>query len=259
MALTYLMRSRSRPTDDSSTAYPPGEQKADGQMMERPVVRRYLAGHPRPLYRGWLHSLQSLFGLPLALWFLYHENLEMAMMLLCKWIVITASAIYHRFPFASPISELDAHVTDCSLIPLAIFGSIQPFAAAGLFASPSGEVLLLTAVIITNTVLTRKQFLSGKDEQESIVRVVVCFGYYIYNELVVGRAMGWTESGLWLLSWPFYCSAMVCSGIADDARKKREEPVVFPWHWRGVWSAHEDAHLLLFLGDLTITLIVSRR
>jgi hypothetical protein len=82
------------------------------------------------------------------------------------------------------------------------------------------------------------------------------------TEAVDGRAVGFA-SPLWLATTALYLAGFGCAGGVEDHRARGTEPVLercrwAPHHRAGVWSLHEDFHLLMCLGDALNTAMAVR-
>ena len=171
-------------------------------------------------------------------------------MLSGKAIVYTGSAAFHLVCWSAPQAERWALIADVSLVPIAILGGILPFSSVG-GLGPNGDLKLGAAVWLLNCALVGFQFRRGHRHTPggSEPRSIVCILYYLYNEVVAGRAIGFTNP-LWQLTPVLYVSAFLCAGAVDKHREACEEPLVFLHHRKGFWSLHEDFHLILLIADV---------
>ena len=212
---------------------------------------QYHDGNAQPLLRGWIHGCGALASIPLITWMLVHGTpSSLVGAVACKAFVYAASAAFHLVCWPSHFAERVALIIDVSLVPLAILGGVLPFSVAG-GLGVAHDIALGAAVLALNVLLVAIQFRRGHLHVpgDSTPRSLVCVAYYVYNEYVAGRSLGF-GSPHWQVTPLLYCSAFACAAGVDKYRENCEEPIVLPHHRRGVWSLHEDFHGLLAIADV---------
>ena len=212
---------------------------------------KYHDGNEQPICRGWIHGIGTL-----AAAFLMFSMVMVGVpgalvwMVACKGVVYAASASFHLVCWPTGFHERMALIADVSLVPLAILGGILPISDAGGLGVTT-DCMLGAAVLALNVLLVAIQFRRGYKHLpgNSMPRSLVCVAYYVYIEIVAGRALGF-DSSLWWLTPFLYGSAFLCAAGVDHFRERCTEPLVFAHHRRGVWTLHEDFHALLLISDV---------
>ena len=215
------------------------------------VHKKYHDGNISPACRGWIHALSAAMALPLLGWWTAEPAVPRSLvaMLVLKVLVYAASAAFHLVAWKLPQQERRALIVDVSLIPLGILGGVLPFSDEGGLGFAT-DFALGAALTLLNVVFVAFQFRHGPSFQpgDSGPRSLVLVGYWLYNEVVAGRVLGF-DNWLWQLTPVLYLTAFACANGVDAHRAKVAEPVVLPHHRKGVWSLHEDFHLMLLIAD----------
>lgn len=210
----------------------------------------YHDGNPKPAFRGFVHLWGSSLAVPLIAYLLFAAApLPLVLCVAGKAIVYAASAAFHRGAWHSALDERWAMVVDVALVPLAICAGVMPFSEAG-GLGVANDLALGAAVLTLNVALVALQFRNGLSHApgDASARSLVCVAYYLYNELVAGRAAD--HHPLWRVTWLLYVPAFACAAGVDEFRERGAEPLVLPHHRKGRWSLHEDFHAALLLADV---------
>lgn len=69
----------------------------------------------------------------------------------------------------------------------------------------------------------------------------------------VGAATSYSMS--WICACLTYVASFTLAGPVTASHL--EEPVFFKWHNRGVWSLHEDFHLVLLVADIEMVVMAA--
>ena len=240
-------------------------RKRDGDVEPRGIAQRptlpwwmlgaqttYLDGNEQPLWRGWIHAMGAVMMWAVLLAWQLQTSAPCSALMLClafKSVVYAASAAFHLVCWQSPAAERAALIVDVSLVPVAVLGSVMPFSDAGALGVTS-DLALGAAILAVNIVLVAIQFRRGHRHPpgDSTPRSLVCVSYYMYNEIICGRAIGFDTLG-WMMTPVLYGTAFACAAGVDKFRESCKEPMLLPHHRKGRWSLHEDFHFMLALAD----------
>ena len=212
--------------------------------------RHYVDGKPRPLFRGVLHGLLSVAlaiaaVLSTSIWNLPAFSLAFA----GKFVTYAASATFHLYPFSSVSAVTKAFVADLICVPFSACAAVVPFLQA---ADVAREALFAGTVLLFNAVAvlwqTHNQIgLKTRDDRSDAPRCVATAIYIIWVFTYTGIVVDF--NALWGATLGF---SLVAAALSTPVTKAHAiEPIVYwvPWHARGVWSLHEDFHLVLALSD----------
>ena len=238
-------------------------------MKEFGVVEcqgRYADGKPKPRFRGALHAVVSgLLVLALiALVALVHLRvLERRRWLLgCfflgKLASYGASAALHLGVFRDLPSLTRALRLDLLAIPVSIGANNLPLARSPTeFGALCGAALCFYVVNAScvERQLCRARGLANPDDRSDTPRSVVlslhCLFSYWHIRLRRGTdALFYANVVLVVLTLAL--SVPVSAAHAQEPLDER-----LPWHRRRVWGFHEDMHVVLLVGDLTMFAMVA--
>lgn len=207
---------------------------------------------PRPWCRGMLHGLETV-ALCIAIAAFWSHSRLVALGLLGKLCNIGASAFFHLYPFRTTQGETLAYAIDMAAVPFSAVASVIPFidqTAAGMFH----ELALAATVLVGNAVAvawqTRGQVgLKPLPGSNDTPRSILVTAYSLYVVIVrIGVASAF--SALWA---SFLFMALLMGLLTNPINAEHEKEPTAPWarwHVRGVYSFHEDFHLVLLVTDL---------
>eukprot|EP00322_Chrysochromulina_rotalis_P021308 CAMPEP_0115849866 /NCGR_PEP_ID=MMETSP0287-20121206/11671_1 /TAXON_ID=412157 /ORGANISM="Chrysochromulina rotalis, Strain UIO044" /LENGTH=191 /DNA_ID=CAMNT_0003303849 /DNA_START=382 /DNA_END=957 /DNA_ORIENTATION=+ len=170
--------------------------------------------------------------------------------LLCKLGLYSSSAMFHLYPYARMADERRAFIADLLAVPLSAYGCIMPFLASH---NVKREVGIGIAVLLANAFCvawqTRGQVgLRTPPGRSDVPRLVVVTLYLVWCLGFIGMASSF--SPLWVV---LVLMTVFGAHLADGISKQHEEEPTAPWglwHMKGIYSAHEDFHVVLLAADV---------
>ena len=209
--------------------------------------RRYADGKPRPLCRGALHGLLSL---ALLGGIVFYPERRLAIGFAGKFITYSASATFHLYPFATIEGVTRAFIADVLCVPFSVCGALAPFVGGDDAAS---QARLAVGILTVNMAAVTRQCwgqvgLRTPKGRTELPRSFVVGAYSVYALGYVGLKAGFR--GAWI---PMVVLLLLASSVATIVTEAHDfEPTSRHaiWHVPGVWSFHEDFHLLLFGSDI---------
>ena len=233
------------------------------QKCARP--RRYADGKPRPLFRGVIHVVQSVVIVGCLVAGTAAQSWTFALALVFKLLTYAASATFHIYPFSSVAGVTNAFIADLLCVPCTAIGAVTAFVpeADGAIIAREAGIAVTTLALNALAVLyqTRGQIgLQTRVDRTDAPRSVITGAYSIWAFTFVGLSSGFDE--LWGAMVGLTVAAVLLSTPVTKAHE--EEPTLtWParpvWHVKGVWSLHEDFHLILAGADVVWLLMVLRR
>lgn len=223
--------------------------EGDGQRVSVGCrVREYADGKPRPLMRGVLHGLLSL-GLLGGAVFSARLFPAICAGLTGKMITYGASALFHLYPFKTVRTVTRAFVVDIALVPFSVCGAGAAFVTS---ASVVRETCIAGVVVALNLIAVIWQThgqvgLNTRSDRSDMPRSVIVTMYSIWVLTFVGLSAGF--AGMWPPVLALAVLAGLLAGPVGDAHELEPTFGWARWHALGVWSLHEDFHLLLALSD----------
>jgi predicted membrane channel-forming protein YqfA (hemolysin III family) len=245
---------------------------------------------PRPLFRGWLHGLLSIFLMAFLVASLTSPTTvgtilgvsqeEQLGFIVGKLLSCGASAAYHLVDCRSKRVLRWLNILDLLMVPAAVYALVSgasastPFWGADRHAKWVGNLQLILAVAALNALGVWLQFrteVPGEATVRSLVVVVYfAFGTFLTYTLVTSSSSSSSTTSS-SSSLPFL-EAVVGPGTEGTLARlwvaqvttyvlgfscgkvvddfRMHEPLCFPHHRRGYWTLHEDFHTLVLLADL---------
>jgi len=211
-----------------------------------PCVKRYTDGELRPSRRGVFHLVVACL-LPigiivlLALW---PDEWPLALFMLGKESSYVASAIFHRFAGLS--ENVQTHIFSRQLdklaISVSIFAAGFPTSFSDLpFYAFTEACFFLPCIILV--IIDRELSAGEKSVRRNSFRTLMLL-QFAFTAVFVGSASTWSSH------WIIGTSCYVIGFVIYAAGLVRKEFKLFPWHKNGRNGAHEDFHVLIFVGDV---------
>merc|ERR1719362_17711 len=228
------------------------------QSVSSVIMREtYRNGHPRPLLRGLLHGVITLFLVPtilvlsglLSVEILPKDFWLLLVHLLAKFLSYGASASLHLYPFQTQYVERRVWKADLTMIPVSVWGTCSSFL-------PLMEefLLLLCIALVVTTLSFACTVIMGKPKSDrsrkfrklaGISRQVILLLFFFGCSLIVGWRMHFETR--WGVSLALYLLGFFCFAGRNCFPHA-------PWHSR--WSGwHEDFHLLVSVGDVIMIVL----
>ena len=220
------------------------------RLCERFLQKRpwwYADGKPRPQCRGALHGVLSV---ALLSGIVFSERSSLTLGLTGKLITYSASATFHLYPFETVDGVTRAFVVDVLCVPFSVCGALAPFVT-----NDDGplQARLAVGVVVVNAAAVARQCrgqvgLRTPTDRTELPRSVVVGVYSVYALGYVGLRAGFW--GAWI---PMFVLLVLATSVATAVTEAHDlEPTSRHalWHTPGMWSFHEDFHLLLFASDV---------
>lgn len=233
----------------------------DDEETEEVEVDVYADGTTvKPFFRGVLHLCTAPTVVGVAILAGDLGKLFLCLGLAIKTVPYLVSAWYHRFPFAVGSRWMGvALLTDLVVVPLALAGSAVPFVSEGECGGEEArqrEIAIGGAVLLLNAALAVRESdgipRSVKRQRTHIPRLALLLTYTVWVITRVGVCAGLGQT--WRLCTYVAMVILILTSVGSAyvlSVSSGKEPLVscVPWHRRGIWSAHEDMHLLLLAAD----------
>lgn len=204
----------------------------------------YSDGTRRPVMRGFLHALVSTSLLTVLLLVLTRvlsaPSWLLSLYFTGKLVSHLSSAAYHLYQNFSHDNELKLLKLDTLMITVAMW------APTNLFVTTLSEwrtlFLFMICATVCNAYIIHLEF---DRDYSPFYRVALLLLFGPSQMIVIGWHVDY--SATWWLGTFLYLT----SSCAAPPMNHYIPSWFTPWHhWKGVWSFHEDFHLLLFLADL---------
>lgn len=231
-------------------------------VLER---KTYIDGKPKPWYRGVIHGIFSAIFFVFSVGSFTCNVLDsspwpcygFSLLLFSKFFSYLASALLHLFPYITVAAATEALKFDLIAISVSIGFTVLPFTLTSEEAKASFTVSFLS--ILLQLICVQWQFrghigLDTPAHSSELPRNGLMVLQWLDTSYRVGKATSYSTS------WCFACTTYIMSfALAGPVTASHhEEPVHFPWHKRGVWSLHEDFHLMLLAADFEMVAMAAK-